>query len=189
MQTVSHKPLSCFCNICMEEFPTKCCVGFKCQHYYHKQIWEEIGSPNTCPICEYVSTNNLRQIPFLIVVREALGNIFLASNKSTPLHALQWAMNRITANDDLFDSYLMGMQCYNKWNSDEEAITAVIITVASLVSSKFETAFRQFASQFSTRMLGKNVMNGPDAQFILLDSYTMRTRPESLYRPGLVSNN
>ena len=52
------------------------------------------------------------------------------------------------------------MECYNKWNTDDEAITAVIITVASLVSSKFETAFRQFASQFSTRMLGKNDGSG-----------------------------
>jgi hypothetical protein len=120
MQTVTHRPRTmnvaaevsevstCFCNICMEEVPTKCCVGFKCQHYYHEQCWKEIGSPDKCPICEYVATNNLRQIPFLIVVREALGNIFLASNKSTPLHALQWAMNRITSQDDLFDSYLMG---------------------------------------------------------------------------------
>ena len=178
MQTIAHKPLTvvrevstCFCNICMEEFPTNCCVGFKCQHFYHKQCWKEIGSPEKCPICEYVATNNLRQIPFLIVVREALGNIFLASNKSTPLHALQWAMNRITSHDVLFDAYLMGMKCYNNWNSDEEAITAVIITVASLVSRKFETAFRQFASQFSMRMLGKNVMNGPDAQYILLVLY------------------
>jgi hypothetical protein len=37
-------------------------------------------------------------------------------------------MNRITSQDDLFDLYLMGgMQCYNNWDSDEEAITAVII--------------------------------------------------------------
>ena len=62
-------------------------------------------------------------------------------------------------------------QCYNNWNSDEEAITAVIITVASLVSRKFETAFRQFASQSSMRMLGNNFMNGPDAQYILLVLY------------------
>ena len=181
MYAVSNKPCvmkvaveqsTCFCNICMEEFPTECCVRFMCQHSYHKQCWEEIGSPESCPICEYVSTNNLRQIPFLIVVREALGNIYLASKKqSTPLLALQWAMNRITSQDDQFDSYLMGMQCYNNWNSDEEAITAVIITVASLVNKEFETAFRQFASQFSTRMLGKNVMNGPDAQYILLVLY------------------
>ena len=54
----------------------------------HKKCWEEIGSPEHCPICEYVATNNLRQIPFLIVVREALGNIYLAANKnSTPLQA------------------------------------------------------------------------------------------------------
>ena len=75
-----------------------------------------MGSPNQCPICEYVLTNNLRQIPFLIVVREALGSIFLASSKQlTPLQTLQWAMNRITSEADLFDSYLMGMQCYNNW--------------------------------------------------------------------------
>ena len=170
--TVAHEMSTCFCNICMEEIPTNCCVGFKCQHYYHKQCWKEIGSPDQCPICNYVATNNLRQIPFLIVVREALGNIFLASNKySTPFQALQWAMKRITSRDDLFDSYMMGMHCYNNWNSDDEAITAVIITVASLVPSKFETAFRRFASQFSLRMLGKNVMNGEDAQYILLVLY------------------
>ena len=183
MQAVTHEPSAMkvaakasmsFCNLCMEEFPTECCVGFKCQHYYHTKCWEEIGSPEHCPICEYVATNNLRQIPFLIVVREALGNIYLAANKnSTPLQALQWAMNRITSQVDLFDSYLMGMECYNKWNTDEEAITAVIITVATLVTRNFETAFRHFASQFSTRMLGKNVMNGPDAQYILLVLYDM----------------
>ena len=172
MKLPAKKDSTSFCNLCMEDFPTDCCVGFACQHFYHKKCWTEIGSPDQCPICEYVATNNLRQIPFLIVVREALGNIFLASNKkSTPLEALRWAMNRITSKDDLFDSYLMGMQCYNDWNSDQEAITAVIITVASLVTKKFETAFRQFASQFSVRMLGKNVMNGPDAQYILLVLY------------------
>ena len=166
------QPTMCFCSICMEYLPVKSCVGYKCHHFYHEQCWKEMGSPNQCPICQYVLTNDLRQIPFLFVVREALGNIFLASNKeSTPLHALQWAMNRITSAADLFDSYLMGMQCYNNWSSDEDAITALIITVASLVTTKFETAFRQFASQFSTHMLGKNIMNGPDAQYILLVLY------------------
>ena len=110
------EPSMCFCSICMEEFPMKCCVGYKCHHFYHEQCWKEMGSPNQCPICEYVLTNNLRQIPFLIVVREALGSIFLASSKQlTPLQTLQWAMNRITSEADLFDSYLMGMQCYNNW--------------------------------------------------------------------------
>lgn len=162
----------CFCSICMDEFPIECCVVFKCQHCYYKPYWKEIGSPEQCPICESLATNDLRQIPFLFVVREALGSIFLASNKrTTPLQALRWAMNRITAQSKQFDSYLMGMRCYNNWNSDEEAITAVIITVASLVTKKFETAFRQFASQFSRAILGKNVMNGPDAQYILLVLY------------------
>ena len=161
---------SVICNLCMKATPRHECRSFPfCHHTLDFACWEAFGSPSKCPFCEFTASEKIQDLPFLIVVREYLGKIFMA-RKITPLQAAKLATSRIVDKDH-FQTYLMGMEIWNRWESDEQAVSAVIVTVASLAAVEDEQAFRQFATEYSLSMLGKNIMNGQDAQYIMLALY------------------